>query len=126
MLAADTNVIVRIITRDTPAQAETADAFIQGGAWVPTVALMESIWVLGTIYALNRDAIERVLEMLLEHEDLVMEDPEICRAALQIFREKPAIQFSDALILATATRAGHLPLGTFDRKLATRKGTVRL
>lgn len=126
MLAADTNVIVRIVTRDTPDQAEAADAFIKGGTWVATVAIMEATWVLATNYSLNRSELERMVEMLLEHEDLVMEDPHLLRTALAIFREKPTIQFSDALILATAKKAGHLPLGTFDRKLASRKGTVRL
>jgi predicted nucleic acid-binding protein len=38
--------------------------------------------------------------------------------ALEQFRERPAVGFSDSLVLETASKAGHLPLGTFDRDLA--------
>jgi predicted nucleic acid-binding protein len=34
--------------------------------------------------------------------------------------------FSDCLVLETARKAGHLPLGTFDRDLAKLDGAVRL
>jgi hypothetical protein len=34
MRAIDTNVLVRLITRDEPKQAEAADAFVVKGAWV--------------------------------------------------------------------------------------------
>jgi predicted nucleic acid-binding protein len=39
-------------------------------------------------------------------------------AALQQYRRKPALSFSDCLVLEVAKKAGHLPLGTFDRALA--------
>lgn len=126
MRAADTNIVVRILTRDTPDQARAADRFIEGGAWVSTLALMEAIWVLASSYQLQRSAIDTAVEMLLNHTQLVLEDPPLARAALEKFRATPAIQFSDALILATSKRAGHVPLGTFDRKLASRAGTVRV
>jgi len=126
MRAVDTNVIVRIITGDTRTQAAAADSFIEGGAWVPLAAVLETAWVLAANYSFSPERVAQAIDMLLSHRNLVVEDGELVQAALAAFREKPTIQFADALILETAKRAGHLPLGTFDKKLATRKGTVRL
>ncbi|MFM8989278.1 MAG: hypothetical protein ACKOUS_06405, partial [Alphaproteobacteria bacterium] len=42
----------------------------------------------------------------------------VVAASLARFRARPALGFSDCLVLETARRAGHLPLGTFDRALA--------
>jgi predicted nucleic acid-binding protein len=42
------------------------------------------------------------------------------------FRKKPALGFSDCLLLGMARKAGHLPLGTFDRDLGKLHGAERL
>ena len=42
MRAVDTNVLVRLVTRDDARQAASADAFIRKGAWVSLLALTES------------------------------------------------------------------------------------
>jgi predicted nucleic acid-binding protein len=64
--------------------------------------------------------------MLLSHETLSIQDPDVVRAALEDFRRKPALVFSDCLILEVARAAGHLPLGTFDRDLGRLDGGQRL
>jgi predicted nucleic acid-binding protein len=64
--------------------------------------------------------------MLLDHRELVLQDPETVAGALDLFRARPALGFSDCLILQLARKAGHLPLGTFDRKLAKVEGTQKL
>jgi predicted nucleic acid-binding protein len=46
--------------------------------------------------------------------------------ALEQFRKRPAVSFSDCLILEIARKAGHLPLGTFDRGLAKLPDAQRL
>ena len=51
---------------------------------------------------------------------------EIVVAALALFRAKPALGSSDCLILESARKAGHLPLGTFGRNLAKIEGTQKL
>jgi predicted nucleic acid-binding protein len=43
-------------------------------------------------------------------------------AALEQFRKRPALGFSDCLVLEISRKAGHLPLGTFDRNLAKLDG----
>ena len=53
MRAVDTNVLVRLITRDDARQAASADAFVEKGAWVSVLALAEATWVLATVYERN-------------------------------------------------------------------------
>ena len=126
MRAIDTNVLVRLITRDDSAQAAGAESFIEKGAWVSILALAEAAWVLTTVYELSAKDLARVIEMLLHHRDLVLQEPEAVAAALELFRAKPALGFSDCLMLELARKGGHLPLGTFDRGLAKVEGTQKL
>jgi len=118
MRAIDTNVLVRLITRDGAPQAASAESFIGNGAWVSVLALAEAIRVLGSVYELSQKDQARAVEMLLNHRDLVLQDTETVTAALELFRSRPSLGFSDCLMLHLARRAGHLPLGTFDRGLA--------
>jgi predicted nucleic acid-binding protein len=66
------------------------------------------------------------VEQLLNHKDLVLQDREVVAAALEIFRSRPALGFTDCLLLGVARRAGHLPLGTFDRNLTKIDGAEKL
>jgi hypothetical protein len=64
--------------------------------------------------------------MLLNHESLVLQDSDAVAAALDLFRARPMLGFSACLMLQLARKAGHLPLGTFDRSLAKIEGTQKL
>ncbi|HEU0139313.1 MAG: type II toxin-antitoxin system VapC family toxin [Bryobacteraceae bacterium] len=126
MRAVDTNVLVRLITRDDLRQAASAEAFIENGAWVSVLALAEAIWVLSAVYELGPKDQAKAIEMLLNHRDLVLQEPETVAAALALFRVKPALGFSDCLMFHLARKAGHLPMGTFDRNLAKVEGAQKL
>ena len=126
MRAVDTNVLVRVISRDEPVQAAAAERFIEEGAWVSTLVLAEAIWVLRANFGLSVTELCGAIEMLLNHRDFVLQYPEAVRAALELFRAKPSLGFSDCLIVELARQAGHLPLGTFDRKLARVEGARQL
>jgi predicted nucleic-acid-binding protein len=126
MRAIDTNVLVRLITRDDPQQVAAAEAFAAKGAWVSHLVLAEMTWVLAAVYDLGAPEIARAIEMLLDHENLALQEPEVVSNALEHFRKKPLLGFSDCLLLEVARRAGHLPLGTFDRDLGKVHGTERL
>ncbi len=118
MRAVDTNVLVRLVTRDNARQTAAAEAFVAAGAWVPHLVLVEAMWVLSAVYGLEPRRIATAVEMLLEHRDLSVQDTDTVMAALDHFRRRPKLGFSDCLILEVARKAGHLPLGTFDRELA--------
>lgn len=126
MRAVDTNVLVRLVARDDAKQVAAAEAFVARGAWVSHVVLVEAMWVLESVYELDRAALARALGMLLDHRELTVQDADVAAAALAQFAAKPGVSFSDCLVLEVARRAGHVPLGTFDRNLARLSGTERL
>jgi predicted nucleic-acid-binding protein len=126
MRAVDTNVLVRLVTRDDAKQVTAADTFVERGAWVSHLALAEATWVLASVYDCDADAIATAVEMLLSHEHLTIQDSEVVAAAVAVFRQRPRIGFSDCLIVEVARKAGHLPLGTFDRDLGKVEGAQRL
>ena len=126
MRAVDTNVLVRLLTRDDPRQAALADAFVQSGAWVSVLALAEATCVLGAVYDRDAARVARAVEMLLNHQSLTLQEPDAVAAALESFRRWPALRFSDCLLVELARRAGYLPLGAFDRDLGKVDGVARL
>jgi predicted nucleic-acid-binding protein len=126
MRAIDTNVLVRLLAADDPQQAEAARRWIQGGVWVSTLALAESIWVLEVVYHRGPNEIAATVETLLNHVDLALQAPEVVAAALEQVRKRPRVGFSDCLLLELARAAGHLPLGTFDRDLSKRNGAEKI
>jgi predicted nucleic-acid-binding protein len=126
MLAVDTNVVVRLITRDSAKQVAAAEAVVAQGAWVSHLVLAETTWVLAAAYELPSEKIAVAIEMLLNHRTLAVQDPDVVAAALNHFRARPALGFSDCLVLEIARKAGHFPLLTFDKALSKLEGTQRL
>ena len=126
MRAVDTNVLVRLMTRDDPKQVAAAEAFVANGAWVPHLAVAEATWVLASVYERGPEAIATAVEMLLSHDRLTVQDSEAVAAAIGQFRRQPRVGFSDCLMLEVARKAGHMPLGTFDRGLGKLDGAQRL
>src|ERR1022692_987971 len=126
MRAVDTNVLVRLIIRDDARQTASAAGFIEKGVWVSVLALAETAWVLACVYELSSKELASAIEMLLNHRDLALQEPETVAGALDLFRARPALGFSDCLMLELARKAGHLPLGTFDRNLCRIEGAQKL
>ena len=126
MRAVDTNVLLRLMRRDDMVQVESADVFVEGGVWVSLLVLAEAIWVLSAIYERSAAELATVIDMLLNNKKVALQDSDVVVAALDLFRSRPALGFSDCLILNLARKAGHLPLGTFDRALGRVEGTLRL
>lgn len=118
MHALDTNILIRLLARDDVKQAKLADQFVANGAWVSHLVLAETLWVLKSAYGRSPSQLSAVLDVLLSHESLVMQDADTVNAALTHFQSKPALGFSDCLVLEIARKAGHLPLGTFDKALS--------
>jgi predicted nucleic-acid-binding protein len=125
MRTVDTNVLVRLVTRDDAKQVAAAEAFVAKGAWVPHLAL-PATWVLDSVYGLGPEKIATAVGMLLSHKDLTVQEADVVAVALEQFRKRPALGFPDCLLLEVARRAGHVPLGTFDRGLGKLEGAERL
>ncbi len=122
MRAVDSNVLVRLVARDDARHVAAAESFVSRGAWVSHLVLTEATWVLTSVYDLRAKELATTIDMILKHQDLTLQDADVVEAALAQFRKKPALSFSDCLILETARKAGHLPLGTLDRNFAKHEG----
>ncbi len=120
MLAVDTNIIVRYVTRDHPVQSPRAKALIDGNdVVVATTVLLETEWVLRSAYRFSRTEIVEALGSFAGLPRVTLEDPARALEALDWFAG--GMDFADALHLASAS---------FDRRLvnvASRVGaaTVR-
>ena len=118
MRAIDTNVLLRLIVHDDENQAQAAADFITPGAWVSHIVLAETFWVLKSVYGADASQIAATAAMLLEHDQVVLQDADVIRAALSEFKSHPKADLVDCMIVATARKAGHIPVGTFDKALA--------
>ena len=127
MAAADTNVLVRLLVADHPAQLRAAQRCIaeRGPLYVSQVALVETIWVLAYTYRLARRDLGAVVEQLLAGADFVLERHAQVATALVSYRSSRA-DFADCVLLANAQAAGMLPLATFDRRLGKVTGALRI
>lgn len=117
MIAVDTNVIVRFLTRDDEAQAAAALSIIRDEEVViATTVLLEAAWVLARTYGYRRPALVEALKALASIPSVTFEEPARARRALDWF--EAGLDIADALHLASAGRS--VAFATFDRKLARR------
>lgn len=125
-IAADTNVLVRYLTGDDPAQAEAAARALEAAdtVYVPLVVLCETVWVLKRAYGFSAPTIAETLRRLLESDTIEVDQP-AAAAGLRVL--DAGGDFADGVILHEAARAD-CALVTFDRRLAgaSTDGTVVL
>lgn len=119
----DTNVVVRLLVEDDPAQSALALCYwqraVQGaGAFLPKVVLAEATWVLSRAYGFPRASIVQVLTVLLNTAGLTVEDEPQVRAALGAYAAGGGGDLSDHLILESAHAVGALSVYTFDQRFA--------
>lgn len=130
MIGLDTNVLVRYIVRDDPAQTASADRCIEHRCsreqpgYVSHLVLAELVWVLDRGYGYPRRMLADVLGTLLSSEEIRIQDAPLVRVALGEFSAGTA-DFADCLIGILHRRAECESTVTFDRK-AARLSTHRL
>ncbi len=125
MIGLDTNVIVRYLVRDDPGQTSRATALINGlsqdtPGFIATVAWAEIHWVLTRAYRFDRVTVVESLAALYAVEEVRAEDPAAVTSAIS--QARFGADFADALIAATARRAGCSEVFTFDKRAATKLG----
>lgn len=117
MIAVDTNVLVRMIAQDDPAQLAQARRLLATSAcFLPDSVLLETAWVLRSSYGGTRAQIHAELTTVLGLPNVRVADPERLHLALQWYSE--GLDFADALHLASAQQA--TAFATFDRAFIRR------
>lgn len=119
MLAADTNVLIRLITRDDEAQYLVAvSLFEDGPIHVSLTVLLETAWVLQHTLRWSRSAVAVSLRGLLQHEMMVVENEDAAEWATDRYEE--GADFGDMIHLAANREMSGF--ATFDRKIAKHAG----
>ena len=121
MIGLDTNILVRYLTQDDPAQSAKAAEILERRltpktpGFVSVVVVVETVWVLDRAYGLTDQDIAAAVERLLQVEVLTIEDEQEVFTAMIALKQGRA-SFSDALIAELGARAGCTRTLTFDRK----------
>jgi predicted nucleic-acid-binding protein len=117
MIAVDTNVLVRLLTGgDSNQEAAARALFAAGPIWIAKTVLLETGWVLGSLYGFEESAVHDAFAKLLGLRNVHVEDEPSVAAALALTGH--GIELADAMHLSSR------PLGTafvsFDRTFVRR------
>jgi predicted nucleic-acid-binding protein len=126
MLAVDSNIIVRYLTGDDPDQSARAKALVErGDLFVSTTVLLETEWVLRTVYGYRAADLVEALRALAGLPGVMVEAPSQVAAAFDLASR--GMDFADALHLSKAGNCEAFV--TFDRRftsLARRLATIEV
>ena len=124
MIALDTNVLVRYIAQDDPAQSRQATMIIAGALareetiFISAIVVCEMIGVLKGYYKLSKHRIIQVLDSLLTEKGFELEARPELGKALADYRHL-AGDFTDYVIGYTARHQRCSAVFTFDQGLKT-------
>jgi len=120
MIAIDTNVAVRILIKDDPAQlARSQQVFETNEVFISDTVILEAYWILHHRYGLTNAETYAGLKALISLPTVHLRD---AGAIAQVFEwSESGLEFPDAMHLAMAES---VPLVTFDRRFARRAATV--
>lgn len=130
MLALDTNILVRLVTNDDPAQAQRVQEALDGElaagheCMVGQIVLCELMWVLGRLYGYSLAQCQQTLAGLLAFAGLRFESMPVILAAFKAWQEQGG-DWADHLIGAQMLAQGCEAVLTLD-KGASRAFTHRL
>ena len=126
MIALDTNVIVRLLTHDDPAQLAAIERFFdahpEATFLVPDLVLAEAVWTLRTTFRGERQQIAAAIRRLASKPDVGFADRDQVMDALRAL--EAGGDFADELIVARARADGCSALATFDTALQGRHPDV--
>ncbi|HUX63325.1 type II toxin-antitoxin system VapC family toxin [Sulfuricella sp.] len=121
MLAVDTNILVRLVTRDDPEQAGCAMRLMQGGRiFVAKTVILELEWILRRVYELPLERVLFALKGIAGLDNVILEDPLVVADALAWC--ELGLDFADALHLASSHDAKGF--ATFDEGFRKRSETI--
>jgi predicted nucleic-acid-binding protein len=127
VIGLDTNIVVRYLTQDDVKQSPIASRLMEKTlssnepGFISLVVLAEVVWVLVSLYSVERSGVAEVVGGLLTTEQLRIESAELVWRAKRRY-EKSKADFSDALIAECAVAAGCKRAVTFDRTAAATSG----
>lgn len=115
----DTNVVLRWLVEDIPAQQDAARELVKGGEYlVSDAAVIEATFALGRYYRFTRQEQLAVMLGFLSQPTLVCNFL-LLSEAFDLYVDHPKLSFEDCYMVTAAEHAEAAPLFTFDQKLAS-------
>ena len=116
----DANVVLRLLLNDVPEQHDAAVVLLQTGGtfFVSDIALVETVFVLGRAYGLNREQQSEAIAGFVNLPQIVA-NASLFDRALTLYVGHPKLSFEDCYLVTAADVTSNQPLYTFDRKLAS-------
>jgi predicted nucleic-acid-binding protein len=122
VLAVDTNIVVRLLVNDDPRQGAIARRLFESDEiFISVTVLLESAWVLESVYDLSPGDAAKALRRLLGLPNVRVEDAGNVAAALDVAQK--GLDLADALHLSRMPAEAEFI--TFDRELAKAGKKVR-
>ena len=127
MIGLESNVLVRYLVQDDPAQSQKATDLIErrlterNPGFVSVVAIVETVWVLSRAYGLSSRQVTAAIERVLQADVIVVENEQEVFAAMTALRRRQS-SFADALVAALGQRAGCSYTLTFNQKASRLAG----
>jgi len=121
MIALDTNAIIRVLIEDDKIQARTVQSIINEAEFegrrilILSEVIIETIWVLESVYQCDNQEISMMVENLLSAPTFFLPDSVVIRKALKQYKKDG--DFADLLIVGQAKHHKARKLFSFDRKL---------
>jgi predicted nucleic acid-binding protein len=121
----DTNILVRHLTGDPPAQARRATRYLEVADKLLLADLIaaEVVYVLESFYEVPRARVAETLRAILAFPAVRVVDADLLRRAIEVY-EVDRLDFADAYLVASAERTGIGVIASFDRSI-DRVATVR-
>ena len=121
----DTNVLIRHLTSDPPAQARRATTFLAAAEelLLPDLIVAEVVFVLESFYEVERERIAELVRAVLGFPAIAVVDSPLLLRALEVY-EVNRIDFAEAYLVASAEASGVKTIASFDRSI-DRVATVR-
>jgi predicted nucleic-acid-binding protein len=117
MTAVDTNVVVRLLTGDDRKQAAAARSlFAAGPIWIAKTVLLETSWVLQSVYGFEEGTVRQAFTRLLGLKNVFAEDMPSIAAALALTVH--GVELADAIHLSS--RPPGATYVSFDRSFVRR------
>jgi len=117
MKSFDTNVALRLLVADDPAQCERAARAFREAVFLAATVLVELSWVLRVACKQDRASIASALIRLVSTDGVTAEDEAGIRQALAAY-ESGSADFADYYIRESSRAAEALPVLTFDERFA--------
>jgi predicted nucleic acid-binding protein len=121
----DTNILIRHLTGDPPAQAARATSFLTAAdeLLLADLVVAEVVYVLESFYEVPRARVAELVRAILAFPAVVVLDPAMLLRALEVY-ETARLDFAEAYLVAQAERSDVGVVASFDRAI-DRVGTVR-